>query len=602
MPRWNKAGLGPREPSAFRLARRFWPYARPYRAWLGGSITLVLLAPAAEAAQLWVLKLLVDQVLIPRDFSAFVPLALGMLGLGIVASALSFADNYASAWTAARFLLDLRTGVFRHVQGLSLDFLERARLGDLLTRLTEDLSSIESLVLSGVVDAAAFAAKLVYFSIALFVLQWDLALASFLVVPAFWFAARRFASLIKRASRERRRLAGALAAVAEESIGNAPLVQAYNQQAAEVDRFRAHALGAFRMSMAAAGLRALFSASVDLVQVVGLLAAVAIGTWELAQNRTTIGTLLVFVAYLGQLYGPVRGLSRLGGSLAAAVASAERVIEVLDQQPAVSETPHPRHIGRAQGRITFERVTFRYPGAACDALTDVSFEVAAGQTLALVGTSGAGKTTIAKLLLRFYDPNRGRILLDGIDLRDLPLSELRDNIALLLQETLVFDASIGDNIRFGRPQATLDEIVGVARLADVDQFVADLPHGYESLVGQRGRRLSGGQRQRVAIARALLRDAPVVLLDEPTTGLDGAATRRILEPLRTLMRGRTTIVISHNLTVTTNADQILVIDEGTVVESGQHADLLARAGLYAQLYRLHHRAEPPAREAAPVFA
>jgi ATP-binding cassette subfamily B protein len=599
-PRWRPAGRGQFRPFRAGLLSRFWPYARPYRRWLACAVVLVIVAPAAEAAQLWMLRLLVDRVLVPRDFSVFVPLALATLAFGLASSALSFGDSYLSGWIAARFLLDLRSGVFRHVQGLSMQFLERARLGDLLTRITEDLSAIESLVLSGIVDAAAYAAKLVYFSIALVFLQWDLALVAFMVVPGFWYAARRFAGMIKRASRERRRLAGALAAVAEESIANAPLVQAYNQQSAEVDRFRARALDAFRVSMAAAALRALFAASVDTVQVVGLLAAVAIGTWELAQDRTTLGTLLVFVAYLGQLYGPVRGLSRLGGSLASALASAERVQQILEEQPAVGEAEHPRQLGRAAGHIAFEHVGMRYPGASTNALCDVSFEVGPGQMLALVGTSGAGKSTIAKLLLRFFDPDQGRIFIDGLDLRDVRLDELRENIALLLQETLVFDASVEDNIRFGRPRASIEDIRRVAHLADVDEFVSRLSDGYATRLGQRGRRLSGGQRQRVAIARALLRDAPVVILDEPTTGLDVASTQRILDPLRTLMRGRTTIVISHNLAITAEADHIVVLDSGRVVECGHHTELLARCGLYARLYRVHHGAETSAEQSSFV--
>jgi ATP-binding cassette subfamily B protein len=326
--------------------------------------------------------------------------------------------------------------------------------------------------------------------------------------------------------------------------------------------------------------------------VLGVLTIVGVGIWGLTAGRITLGGLLAFLVFLSQMYGPVQGLGSLSTSLFAAAAAAERIIELLDEQPSVTAPEHPIALGRPRGQLRLNNVSFAYPQTRTDVLKNVSFTAEAGQTTAIVGASGAGKTTLLKLLLRFYDPTAGRITLDGHDLRELDPDELRANIAIVLQETLLLDGTIADNIRAGRPEASENDLIAAAEAADAHEFIKALPDGYQTRVGQRGRLLSGGQRQRIAIARAMIRDAPILLLDEPTTSLDADAAQRILDPLRRLMTGRTTIIISHNLLTVTDADQIIYIEHGRITETGTHDQLLTKNNQYAHLYHLHHPTEP----------
>jgi ABC-type multidrug transport system fused ATPase/permease subunit len=574
------------------IFRRFWPDARPYRRWIPLGLVLIAIGAAIETAEIWMFKLVVDEVLVPGELEPLLWIVALYVSFTILDGIVSFGDDYLATWLAERFLQRMRRRLFSHVQSLSVDVLDRRRLGDLIARLTSDVQAIESFVLSGVADGLSALLRIVFFSGALFYLQWQLALVALVVTPVFLLVARRFARLIKHASREKRRRSGSLSAVAEESLANQMLVQASNREAAELERFERENEGIIEAELASTRIRGLFSPLVDLIELLGVMVVIVLGTIAVTSGDLTIGGLLVFITYLTQLYGPVQDLGSLSNTIFKAAAGAERVIELLDEQPRIVEKPGARRIERARGVVELDGVTFTYPEAAVPALRDVTLRAEPGQTLALVGPSGSGKTTIAKLLLRFYDPGSGQVRLDGHDLRDLELASLRRNVSILLQETLVLHGTVRDNIAFARPDATPEEVRRAAEAAGAAEFIAALPQGYDTDLGERGRRLSGGQRQRVAIARALLTDAPVLVLDEPSTGLDAEARSALVEPLRRLMRDRTTLVISHDLLTVRDADEILVLDGGRVVERGRHAELVAAGGQYARLWALHDSGQP----------
>jgi ATP-binding cassette, subfamily B, bacterial len=561
------------------VLRRFWPDARPYRRWLPLGLLLIALAVAIETAEIYLFKLVVDEVLVPAELGPLVWIGAACAGLLLLGGAVALADDALGTWLGERFLLAMRQRVFGHLLTLSPDSLDRRRLGDVLTRLGGDVAAIESFVLSGVADALAAVLSIGFFVGALFFLQWDLALVSLVVAPLFFVTARRFSALIKQASREKRRRSGTLGAVAEQTLANAALVQSSGREASELDRYRREGEGVIAAELASVRIRGVFSPIVDLIELCGVLLVVVLGTRAIAGGDLTLGGMLVFIAYLTRLYGPVRDLSSLSNTVFKALAGAERVIELLDERPRVTDGPH--RLGDVRGAIEFDDVWFRYD--AEPALRGMTFRVAPGERVALVGASGAGKSTIARLLLRFGDPELGSVRLDGHDLRDLQLASLRRSVALLLQETLVLHGSVRENIAYARPGASDVEIEAAARAAGAHEFITALSQGYETDLGERGRRLSGGQRQRIAIARALLADAPVLVLDEPTTGLDAETAASMHD----LMRDRTTLVISHDLLLTRDADLILVLEGGELIEHGRHDELVARGGTYARLWDLH---------------
>ncbi|MGI5467219.1 ABC transporter ATP-binding protein [Streptomyces sp. CA-132043] len=565
---------------------RFWPLTRGDRGRLALVVACVIVAALAETASILLFAQLTDEALKAGSLAAFWGPAGAWLGVAVVGALVGYLGNSLAVWTAERFVLRLRASVFRHVQDLPPDFFQRHRQGDLVERLTGDVEAIEQMVVSGVVGTVSAVFSAVLYAGAAFWLRWDLALATFVLAPLFLVAARRFAGRIKEAAQDERVADGAITSVVEESLGNIVLTQAYNRRSAEERRLHREARAWMRASVRGARASEMYEQFVEVVETLCVLAVIGLGAWEISQDRMSLGQLLAFAAFIGYLYPPIRSLGQLGLTLTAATAGAERLGEILDERPAVADPAEPSRpvAGRpVRGRVSFHDVSFRYPGAAGESLREVTFAADPDELILVTGPSGAGKSTLSKLLTRFYDPTAGAVCLDGIPLTDLPVEFLRENVALLPQHTLVLRGTIRENIACGRPGASDREIEDAAREAAAHDFITALPDGYDTAVAPGTAALSGGQLQRVALARALLRRAPVLVLDEPTAGLDGPAARQVTQPLRRLRAGRTTLLITHDLSLAPHADRVLVVDGGRLVETGTHAELLSRGGTYARL-------------------
>lgn len=563
-------------------------------------VTLVLII-AVEVLQPWPIKLLVDQVLgqqpmphMLESLLGYLPGASGTQGLLIVICAstvviflsgtlLSLVQHTISIKLGQRMVYDLGADLFLHLQKLSSRFHNRRPVGDMIARVTGDAYCVQMLVIDALLPLLHSLGMLV----AMFVIMWQLdpmmTLLSMSVAPFLVLSIKIFAKPMRERSRERRDLEGRMSSVVHQALTAIPAVQAFSREELEHARFQRVAtetVVAYQRSISADMWFKLF---VGLVTAVGTAAIMWLGATHALDGKMTIGTILIFIAYLASLYGPLNSITYTASTLQSAWAGADRVMEVLNNLPDVRDLPDAREVV-IKGHVVYEHVTFGYEPER-PVLKGISFEAKPGEVIAVVGPTGAGKTSLVNLLVRFLDPWSGRVLVDGHDLRHIRIRCLRQQVAIVLQEPFIFPLSVADNIAYGRPGASRDEIIGAALAARADDFIRELPDGYDTVVGERGATLSGGEKQRLSIARAFLKDAPILILDEPTSALDARMESMLLNTLEELTRGRTTFIIAHRLSTIRRADRIVVIDQGIVTEQGGHAELLAQDGLYASLYR-----------------
>jgi ATP-binding cassette, subfamily B, bacterial len=582
---------------SFRRQARLLRYARPE--WRGLLVLVVTMLAniALDLLRPWPLKLVVDNVLgharLPSVLSGLpgVDGRHGLLVWVVVATLLIFllgtvtnmAYTYYSLRLGQRMTYNLASDLFGHLQRLSLLFHTRRPVGDLISRVTGDSWCVNTLVTDALVPALQSLVTLVAMFFVMWELQPTLTLLALGVAPFFVLVIRLLGGRIKDRNREQRDLEGRMMSVVEQTLSAVPAVQAFTREDVETQRFRSYADQTVVAYVRATVAGLWFELFAGLVTTLGTAAVIYVGADLALRGKLTAGTIIVFLSYLGSLYEPLNSITHTAQTVQGAAAEADRVSEILETEPSITDKPHARD-ARVQGTIRYEDVTFGYePGRPV--LHDISLEAVPGDVVAIVGPTGAGKTTMMNLLIRFFDPWSGRITVDGTDIRDVKHRSLRRQIAIVLQDPFIFPLSIADNIAYGRPDASRTDVESAARAANADEFITGLPQGYDTVVGERGATLSGGEKQRLSIARAFLKDAPVLILDEPTSALDARTEGALLDALERLMTGRISFVIAHRLSTIRGATKILVIDHGRIIERGTHDELLAAGGLYSSLYR-----------------
>jgi ATP-binding cassette subfamily B protein len=576
---------------------------RPHLKFLVLGTIAIIGEGAASLLEPWPLKIVLDSVVGSRPMHGWLNAliashigqnklailnfaAAAVLAIAIVGALCAYAEKYVTTSVAQWVMHDLRRTLYHHLQRLSLAYHDNKQTGDLLSRVTSDIDAIQSFIASGLLGSGVNILTLAGMVGVMLYLNWRFTLIALSVAPVLFAVVYHYTRRIKKAAREVRKKEGEIVSVIQEVLSSIRVVKAFAREEYEQRRLEEESLEGVEIALRARGLKAKLAPLVEIIVAVGTGLVLWFGARLALSGTLSAGSLVVFIFYLGKMYKPMQELSKVTDSYSKAAVGYERIREIFDADREVKDLPGARRAGRFSGRIEFQNVNFAYQPDV-PVLKNVSFRIEPGQVAALVGPTGAGKTSIISLIPRFYDPTSGLVTVDGWDVRRLQQKSLRQQMSFVLQETLLFHAPIWKNIAYGKPEASRAEILRAAELANAHEFIEKMPEGYNTIVGERGVTLSGGQRQRIAIARAVIRNTPILILDEPSSGLDAASERLVFEALDRLLEGKTSIVIAHRLSTIRRADVIFVVNDGSIVERGNHEDLLKLGGLYAELYHIH---------------
>ena len=586
----------------FDFFRRVFPYLRPYWYLASLSALFTLLGVLAGLLEPWPLQVLVDNVLGEESLPQYLTVILGPIsghtlgmllfavatavGVRLLDNAIKVINSYTQTKLEQNMILDFRSDLFEHAQHLSLAYHDKRRTGQLMYAINNQGNAAAGLLIT-LLPLIQSSLMLIGMFWVTFRIDRQLALIALMVVPLLYYCVGYYTAHIEPRIKEVMGMEGETLSIVYESMAMMRVVAAFGREKYEFGRFRRQGEDAVDARVRLTVRQTFFSLAVNMIIAVGTAMVMGVGAYQALQERLTVGQLLVILSYVGAVYQPLESISGTIGFLQQRFVALTIAFNLLDTEPEIVDRPNATKIHRCRGRITFEGVYFRY-SQRNKTLRNISFEAQAGEVIGIVGPTGAGKSTLVSLIPRFYDPLKGRVLLDGRDLRDIKVRSLRDQISIVLQEPLLFSGTIADNIHYGRLNASRDEIIEAAKAANAHEFISGLPDQYETVIGERGAQLSGGERQRICIARAFLRDAPILILDEPTSAVDSRTEAVILEALERLMKGRTAFMIAHRLSTLRNTDKILVINDGELVEQGTHDELMALNGLYSRFYRIQN--------------
>lgn len=563
--------------------KRLLTYVRPYIGRMIFGLVCMIIAAAAYLVVPWLIKNVVDKVLAEKNMYMLNLVVISILVVFLVRGFATYGQTYTMSYIGQRVIIDIREAMFKHLQRLDQAYYDRRKTGVIMSNLTNDVAALQSAIVDNLVSFITEGVTLIGSLVSMLYLDWKLTLVTLVIVPVVLGIINIFGKRLRIAGHDVQGRIADITSLLQETISGARVVRSFAREGYEVQRFERENQRNFRAVMRATKLTSLLSPLVEFSAAIAVTVILWYGGYSVVTGAITAGSLIAFLIYAINLSNPVKRLSQVYGNIQKAMAAGDRVFAILDTKPEVVEKTDAIVLPEVDGRVRFDHVSFSYDGEK-KALDDFSLDVPAGRVVAIVGPSGAGKTTIANLLPRFYDATEGAITVDGIDVRDVTFQSLREQIGVVPQETMLFNATIKDNILYGRLDGTDEEVYAAAKAANALEFIERLPEGMDTLVGERGSSLSGGQRQRIAIARAILKNPKILILDEATSALDTESEKLVQEALERLMQGRTAFVIAHRLSTIKNADQIVVLREGKLVESGTHDELLAAGGLYQHLY------------------